>query len=136
MPDINFGSPTVSGQISVSNTVDPLAASIAHSARTTTGTSTIGTVGSGKKWYVIGVQANIASAAFNNTFTATLALAGTAIIRLDMHTNATYGNGNATEAIGFSLDACPILEEGETATIGVTGGVNCSGTIIYVEVDA
>lgn len=94
------------------------------------GTTTLGTVGAGKIWYIIRYQV-----AHNYAVGAGRGELELATIPYFTHyCNGTYDDVSQSE--NFSLEACPKLTAGQTITLIVSSNGSMEGSVSYIEVSA
>lgn len=136
MPEVLYGSPTVGGNIEVINNVTPSAVSVLTGSTATSGTSTLGTVPSNKKWYIIGMAMAISSSTANVQHVATILLNDVANWRVIMKGEPTYGGTSIADNVMFPYYALPILEETETVKLTLSDNILTDCSVWYVEVDA
>lgn len=92
------------------------------------GTTTLGTVGANKKWYIIGymVSHNYSVGAGRGE----IELNGIPIFT--HYCNGTYDDIAVTA--NFNLEACPVLTATQTLTLVVTTNGGLEASVVYVEV--
>lgn len=103
MPNIAYGSPTVSGSVDVTATVTQTKRNVLYLWGQTTGTNALGTVPTGKIWRIVGVQLSMPSAT-SGAHTLSLNVAGTVILLCQLNGLATYGNGDSHITQTFSYE--------------------------------
>lgn len=106
--------------------------SVAQGGKTTTGTTTVGTVPTGKIWRVIGIWFNAASGAGTSNDAGRLLMAGAEMARLYTGGNSTYGYRSNNLSMKFDYNVCPTLTAAQTIVVeSFAGYVDC--TVWYVE---
>ena len=129
MPDVTFGSPTVSGNVNVNVSETSYNGIVAGGSRTTNGTTTLITVPAGKRARIFGAylmdqQGTGAGYCYIN-------VAGTGLLYIQVSGST---DPNRTASISFSKDACPTADAGETVTL-VNSSRYCFGSIVYAYED-
>lgn len=96
-------------------------------------TTTIGTVGAGKKWTVIGVR--VCHSTTSGDGITSITTTGTVLTLLKLITKGLATYGNATVADGWTLpkELSPVLNAGDTIVMTGSGSAIHSWTIIYIE---
>ena len=92
--DVNIDSITAGVSIPVTVTATKKTTTFVASSRTTTGTTTIGTVGAGKVWRIISINGSLASA---GAITPTASILGNSVALMSLSVTATAtGQGNVS----------------------------------------
>lgn len=102
-------------------------------------TVTVGTVGAGKKWTIIGVQLSSNMGATAAIRKASLDLNGVSIL-VNTHEGGAAGDVSHTAnpiSMNFTYGTGPVLIAGQTVTVVSSGGsCNAQGTVVYIEESA
>lgn len=136
-PDINFGSPTVSGQVEVSSVPFKKTASYVQAQRTSNGTTDLGTPASGKVWRILAytlIASNDDSTTTNRV--ADFRINGSVVENISMETPGTYGDGVAVSNVTFDYQACPVVQAGQDIEHKNTATDYSQLTVWYIEEDA
>jgi hypothetical protein len=138
MPNIDYGSPVVSGNVEVSATIDETKRTVSHAFafRTSAGTSTLGTVPANKVWRIIGFNLTTQVETGNVDTRVDFKLAGNEAFSVRAWSANTYGTGGVADSIVFDYFTCPVIEAGEAVTLVCNVAVQCAGNVYYIEEDA
>ena len=135
-----MGSTYQTGRTSVTGNVTAVAsktsATIVSATQAGSGSTTLGTVGAGKVWRVIGVALSGNSAGVNNgTATAVLKLNNAEVLGVTIMGTSTIYNTNSN-AMNFDYGACPVLTAGQTIVVTCSQATYAHASAIYVEESA
>ncbi|MBR9702439.1 hypothetical protein GOV10_00240 [Candidatus Woesearchaeota archaeon] len=98
-------------------------------------TNTMGTVGAGKVWRIIGLAMSDIVNASGGAGVVTINLNGNGYLTILTSSTATYGSGGHSEHIMFPYDACPVLTVGQTVQALYSTATNAYTYCYYVEED-
>lgn len=97
------------------------------------GTTTLGTCGAGKKWYIVSISLAFGNVAATNVDTY-VQINGVKYLWIGEGAGAAAPGNNAIYA-HWSLEACPIATAGQTIQLVSNGAVTNGGVVVtYVEV--
>jgi len=125
----NKGTVNVTG--SVTSTVTKYTGTIITGTKVGVGNTTIGTVGAGKTWRIIGVH--LESGLGASSAVVGLALNGIEVLSFNIQNTAATMNANPSSSLNFDYGACPVLTTGQTVVIVNTSSSNTVANCIYVE---
>lgn len=129
--NLNTGLTSVTGSVSVSSTQEKKTATCLNTDRSSSGTTTMGTVGANKVWRVLSA---------NSSVTSTGARAESQILLngIEITTAISAISGQAADSVTWNYYACPVLTAGQTIqyVLGLNGGTGYGyGSVSYVEED-
>lgn len=96
-------------------------------------TTTIGTVGAGKKWTIIGVRLCHSSTAGDGLTMITTTGTVMTLLKIVSKGLATYGNATPSDGWILPKERAPILNAGDTIVMTGSGSSIHAWTVIYIE---
>lgn len=126
---VTSGNTSVTGTVTVSGTVANKNVTVLADKRTTTGTTTLGTVGAGKIWRIVGATI---SCAYGNSGYENKILANSAVIS-QMNVIGNVASQTTTLTKKWDYTCAPQIAAGQTVTFSTDGSCTTAVTVDYVE---
>lgn len=139
-PQIDFGSPTVSGNVNVNVESATYDVVFLKGNSANNSANTLGTVPASKVWLIISCSLGLRSTT-SAYAKGEIRLNGQACLVVASQSTTTYGGGQGNSAITFVPEACPRLSAGQTIQYVKTQGSGSTtgeieASVGYVEIDA
>lgn len=130
--NVNTGQVTATGNFTL-NSASPTALTIITGSKNTAGSTVLGTVGAGKKWYIVAASIAMGVTAAAVITHGSLAVNGTPFLHAYVDSTATgFGMNSAT--LSFPPNYFLVANAGETVTIVNDGSSSNTGSVMYYEV--